>query len=85
MRKSQDDYLNKLRKELDTGNNFVDYFITYGLSEDVIFSDFLYQTDLKELNSHQNIKPVLLSKFPPFEKSIIQVDENIINVSIFCI
>lgn len=80
MKKTNEDYLNNLKKELDKGNNFVDYFAVIGLKEDVIFNDVLYENDIETLNQSEDIKPELLSKFPPFDKSIISIDENMINV-----
>jgi hypothetical protein len=79
MKKANDD---SLKKELDKGNNFVDYFIVIGLKPEVIFDDFLYETDIKELNSTYNekISPEILSKFPPFDKTTINVDESMIKV-----
>lgn len=82
MKKTQDDYVNNLKKELDKGNNFVDYFAVIGIKEDVIFSNFLYENDITVLNKSDKINPELLSKFPPFEKSTISIDENMIRVSI---
>lgn len=80
MKKTQDDYINDLKKDLDRGNNFVDYFITIGLNEDVIFDDFLYNSDLKTLNNSPKIKPEIISKFPPIDKTIIGIDESVIKV-----
>lgn len=81
MKKTHDDYINNLKKELDKGNNFVDYFAVIGIKEDVIFSDFLYENDINTLNDSGKISPELLSKFPPFEKSTISIDENMIKVT----
>ncbi len=65
---------------MDNTNNFIDYFLVVGLSPDVVVSDFLYETDLKELNNNSMIKPEIISKFPPFDKSSVSVDDNIIKV-----
>jgi len=69
-----------LKRELDKGNNFVDYFVIVGLSKENTFSDFLYEDDLVTLN--QKIAPEILTKFPPFDKTTINVDENMIRVII---
>ena len=74
------DYIKKLKKELDTGNNFIDYFTVIGLPTDLIFSDFLYENDLSKINGSEKLKPEILSKFPPFPKSTISIDDNIIIV-----
>ena len=81
MRKSSKDYIHQLKNDLDNTNNFIDYFLVVGISSDVLVSDFLYETDLKDLNNSPIIKPDIISKFPPFDKSSVSVDENIIKVS----
>jgi hypothetical protein len=80
MRKSTDD---SLKKELDKGNNFVDYFTIIGIKRELIFEDFLYENDINTLNSSERINPEILTKFPPFDKTTINIDENMIRVSIF--
>jgi len=76
-RRSEVDYLNTLMKDLDRGNNLIDFFLVIGLNEKTIFDDFLYENDLNTLNAR--IKPDIVSKFPPFDKKIIAIDDNIIN------
>ena len=79
--KNIDDYINStLKKELDKGNNFVDYFLVIGINQELIFDDFLYQNDITTINKSERIIPEILSKFPPFAKTTINVDENMINV-----
>jgi hypothetical protein len=79
MKKGGDD---SLKKELDRGNNFVDYFVLIGLNKSLIFSDWLYETDLDSLNSSEKLNPEILSKFPPFDKTTINIDENMIRVKL---
>ena len=76
-RKTEIDHLTSLKQDLDRGNNFVDYFIVIGLNEDTMFDSYLYSNDLETLNS--KIKPEIVSKFPPFDKKILAIDDNIIN------
>lgn len=78
-KKTTKDYLKTLKNELDRGNNLVDYFTVIGLPTELIFSDFLYENDLFKINE-SGLKPKILSKFPPFDKSTISIDENIIKV-----
>ena len=82
MQRTQDEYLTNFKKELDKGNNFVDYFVTIGLKEEIIFDDYLYETDIAILNQSIQISPDIISKFPPIEKTIIGVDESIIKVKL---
>ena len=77
MKKSPED---SLKRELDKGNNFVDYFVVIGLKQDLIFSEFLYENDLNALNNSELLNPEFSSKFPPFDKTTINVDENMIKV-----
>jgi hypothetical protein len=81
MQRTQDEYLTNFKKELDKGNNFVDFFVTIGMKEETIFDDFLYENDLSVLNESIQITPEIISKFPPIEKTIIGVDESIIKVN----
>ena len=60
--------------------DFYNSFIVIGLPTDLIFSDFLYENDLSKINGSEKLKPEILSKFPPFPKSTISIDENIIIV-----
>jgi len=69
--------LNDLQKELEHGNNLVDYFLVIGIDKEYIFSDFLYNNDITKLN--EIIKPSILSKFPNFDKENISIDNSIID------
>ena len=80
MNKTYDDYLKEFKKDLDKGNNFVDYFIVIGIDKELIFSDYLYENDINKLNNSSRINPKILSKFPPIEKTMIGLDETIIKV-----
>jgi hypothetical protein len=80
MQRTQDEYLTNFKKELDKGNNFIDYFVTIGLKEETLFDDYLYENDISILNQSVQINPEIISKFPPIEKTLIGVDECIIKV-----
>lgn len=83
MEKNMNDFSNsmkKLVKELDKGNNFIDYFCVMGLSNSVLFDDFLYENDLPTLNASNKIQPEILSKFPPFEKTTLSISEEMVKV-----
>ena len=74
-----DEYI-KLKDELNKGLNFIDYFLTIGVEPKIFLQDWLYKSDLEELNkNHENeLKPKITSSFPPFEKSTIAFDESVI-------
>ena len=58
-------------------NTFLDYFYIFGLNTETILSKELYNHTQFE-GEHDNIKPTLISKFPPFNKTKSNIDENII-------
>ena len=69
--------LNALQKDLEHGNNLVDYFLVIGIGKEYIFRDFLYNNDITKLN--EIIKPSILSTFPNFDKENISIDNSIID------
>lgn len=79
MSKTEEEYLKKLIKGIDKGNNFVDYFLTIGLDPKAVFNEDLYEANIDEIKNSELFKPVILSKFPPVEKTIINIDETIIS------
>ena len=58
-------------------NTFLDYFYIFGLNTETILSNYLYNLSKYE-GEHDKIKPTLISKFPPFNKTHSNIDENII-------
>ena len=69
-----------IKEKLDKGNNFIDYFLVIG-QEPVIYKEkWLYTEDVEILNEKykEQLKPKIISSFPPFEKSTIAFDESII-------
>ena len=78
--------IQKLKVQLDLGNNLMDYFIVIGIPP----SEIINRTSLFNLNNFQNYKtilknfcqsykPKIISKFPKFDKNINTIDESIIN------
>ena len=75
--------IKKLKSQLETGHNLVDYFLVAGINpstcEDTFLFDFKnkdYQTKFKE-----KYKPTIISRFPSFDNAIDTIDEEIVN---FC-
>ena len=71
---------NDMKIELDKGNNFIEYFLTVGLDPSIALNSWLYEKELDELNSEfiEQIKPKIISYFPPFQKHTTSFDESII-------
>lgn len=77
--KSDEDYLENLLKGVDKGNNFIDYFVTIGLSKSLMYDENLYECTIEELiEDRSKFKPEILTKFPPIDKSTINIDNNLI-------
>ena len=70
-----------LKSELNKANNLIDYFLVIGINPNICLNDFLYEKDINELNKedYENyFQPTILSQFPPFDKSFINIDNGII-------
>ena len=64
-----DEYI-KLKDELNKGLNFIDYFLTIGVEPKIFLQDWLYKSDLEELNkNHEN-------ELKPFGKACIITDSS---------
>ena len=74
--------IQKLKEQLETGNNLVDYFFICGISPSLCTNELLYKLSSEEEKSEElkNIlKPTILCKFPEFDKTNDIVDESIIS------
>ena len=76
------DNIQKLKEQLETGNNLVDYFFICGISPSLCANELLYTLSSEEEKSEELknlLKPTILCKFPEFDKTNDVVDEGIIN------
>ena len=71
----------KLIEELNKANNLLDYFLVIGVPPEICIQNWLYQSDLSELNTKykKELEPKIISYFPPITKKTISFDESIIN------
>ena len=69
-----------INDKLDLGYNLVDYFITIGSNPSIFRNAWLYESDLNTLNTKykENIKPIIINRFPLNDKKLIGFDEAII-------
>ena len=69
-----------MKDELNKATNFIDYFLTIGLPPKIFLEDWLYQSEVDELNEKykDNFQPKVTSYFPPFEKQTIAFDDSVI-------
>ena len=79
-KKNDNEKLSKLLEHLNQCNNFVDYFMVLGTKPEIFTNKWLYESNIETINSkyYDEIKPVVISKFPPIHKKHIDVDEHII-------
>ena len=75
------DKIEKLKLQLEGGNNLVDYFLVCGVHPNICKEKYLYDiTNEKYLdNLKSRLKPTILSKFPDFDLSTDTIDEEIIH------
>ena len=73
--------IQKLKEQLETGNNLVDYFFVCGVPPSICTNEEIYNiSDENHLDNMKNIlKPSLLCKFPEFDNNNDTIDEAIIN------
>ena len=69
-----------VKEKLDKGNNFIDYFLVIGQEPNIYREKWLYTEDVEILNEKykEQLKPKIISSFPPFEKSTIAFDDTIL-------
>ena len=79
-RKNKEELFQSLNDKLNEGYNFVDYFLTIGSNPNIFQNKWLYESDISELNNKykEEIKPVIINKFPSNDKKIVGLDDAII-------
>ena len=80
-RKNKDEIIKENEDKLNLGYNFVDYFLTIGSNPSIFKEEWLYESDISLLNSkyREELKPILINKFPKNEKKLVGLDEAIIS------
>ena len=72
--------ITQLKSELNKASNFIDYFVEIGVEPSIYKKGWLYFEDVlvEELNQKEELKPKIISYFPPWEKESISFDDSII-------
>ena len=75
------EHIQKLKEQLETGNNLVDYFFICGVPPSLCTNELLYKVSSEENKDFlKNIlKPKILCRFPEFNKNNYEVGEEIID------
>ena len=75
---------NKIHENYSKPKNLEEYFIILGLDPKICSDKNLYNissnSEFNEKASSLNFKPKILSKFPPIQKSYINIDDTIIDL-----
>ena len=75
--------IKKLKSQLETGHNLIDYFLVAGINPINCENSQIY--DIKNKNYikvfKETLKPTIISRFPSFDNAIDTIDEEIVN---FC-
>ena len=58
-------------------NTFCQYFYTFGIDSNIFLNDYIYKLNNYSIEN-ENIYPILLNKFPPFNKTNSYIDEKIL-------
>ena len=74
----EDKNFQQIKEELNKASNFIDYFLIIGVEPNIFKNDWLYKDGFEELNKKEELKPKIISYFPPFEKTTIAFDDSII-------
>ena len=72
-------YIAELKQELSTPKKFLEYFFIIGLDPKMSIEEYLYNSSLEDLNNFylKSLKPEIITKFPPINKSYINIDDNL--------
>lgn len=75
-------YQNDLQNELNMAQTFLEYFLIIGLDPRISMRNYLYNSDPSEILKYyaNEIKPEVLSKYPPMKKNNINIDNSIIDI-----
>ncbi len=76
------EYQNYLKNELNMAKTFCEYFLIIGIDPKISMRSYLYNTEPNELLKFYSneIKPEILTKFPPMKKNNINIDNSIIDI-----
>ena len=75
--------MKNIKHEFNKPETLEEYFIIIGVDPRISLNNFLYCTNIEELNTFfikDEITPKILSKFPPIKKSYINIHSSIIDL-----
>ena len=79
-KKKYPEHIQKLKDQLESGNNLVDYFFVCGVSPSICMNEELYNISEENNDNIKNLlKPSILCKFPEFDNNNDTIDDSIID------
>ena len=68
-----------LKRRLTAANSLMEYFVIIGLDPKFSSESYLYHSSLEDLENFYStyLKPEIITKFPPINKSYINIDDNL--------
>ena len=80
-KKTYPENIQKLKSQLECGNNLIDYFFVCGVNPNICLNDDLYNFNDKDyfIKLKNILKPTIISKFPEFDNNNDSIGEEIID------
>jgi hypothetical protein len=77
--KKRNQNIEELKQQLTTAKKFVEYFVIIGLDPKISIENYLYNSSLEDLEGYysKELKPEIITKFPPINKSYININDNL--------
>ena len=79
LNKDKEKNISEFNQRINTPGNLIEYFAIIGLEPKIASKNFLYElspSDISEIYPDE-LKPKLITKYPPIKKSYINIDKNI--------
>lgn len=75
-------YQKDIKNALNMAQTFAEYFLIIGIDPKISMRTYLYNTEPNEILKYYSneIKPEILSKYPPMKKDYINIDNSIIDI-----
>ena len=75
-------YRNELKQELTKATKLIEYFAIIGLDPKISIEKFLFNSSIEELEQFysKELKPEIITKYPPINKSYINIDDSLIEL-----
>ncbi len=75
-------YFIDLKNELNMAETFSEYFLIIGVDPKICFQNYIFQIPKTELEKfcEKEIKPEILTKYPPMNKTYVNIDDSLVKL-----